>query len=173
MPRPQFSLKSLLWLNVVVAAFCAGTQLDGYLKERADPRDISTRSALNENTELDFAEQPLSDIIDYLKQRHDVEIQLNNKALFDAGVGSDAPITRVIKGIPLRSALKMMLDDLDLTYVVQNGTLMITTTKEAQGDLYSLKTLMWLAVAVAVLLGAILFGRAWGRRLESLTNSQN
>lgn len=171
MPRPQFSLKTLLWLTVVVAAFCAGTQLDRYLKERADPRDISTRSALDENTELDFAEQPLSDVIDYLKQRHDVEIQINNKALIDAGVGTDTPITRVIKGITLRSALKMILDELDLTYVVQNGTLMITSKNEAQGDLYSLKTLMWLAVVVTVLLGAVLFGRAWGRRLEARSDS--
>ena len=119
MPRPQFSLKTLLWLTVVVAAFCAGTQLHRYLEEhRADPRETSIRTALDEKTELDFTDEPLSDVVHYLKQRHEIEIQLDNKALTDVGVGSDTPVTRAIKGITLRSALKLMLTDLDLTYVV-------------------------------------------------------
>lgn len=162
--RPQFSLKTLLWLAVVAAAFCAGTQLDRYLKERAEPNQISIWRALDQNTELDFAEQPLIDVIDFLKQRHSVEIQFDHKALADAGIGTDVPITRFIKGIPLRSALPMILNDLDLTYAVQNRTLTITSKRASQGDLYSVKTVMWVFVALAVFLGAILFGRAWGRR---------
>ncbi|HET6883149.1 MAG TPA: DUF4974 domain-containing protein [Pirellulales bacterium] len=164
MRRPQFSLQTLLWLTVVIAAFCAGTQLDRYLKDRADPRDIHIRAALDEKTELDFREQPLSDVIEYLKQRHEIEIQLDNKALTDAGIGTDAPITRSVKGIPLRSALNLILSDLDLTYVVQNGVLTITTNARAGSTYFSLKTLLWIMVAVAVLLGAIQCDRVWRRQ---------
>ncbi|HVX14155.1 MAG TPA: hypothetical protein VHC22_23415 [Pirellulales bacterium] len=173
MPRPQFSLKTMLWLTIVAAAFCAGTQLDRYLKDRADPSQMAIRKELDEKTDLDVAEQPLTDCIDYLKQRHNIEIQLDIKALRDAGVGSDAPITRSIKGVPLRSALKVMLDDLDLTYVNQKGVLIITTEREAHGDLYNLKTLLWIAIAVAVLLGAILVGRAWEKRAGAASPSLN
>jgi hypothetical protein len=163
MPRPQFSLTTLLWLTVVVAAFCAGTQLDRYLEEyRADPRETSIRAALDEKTELDFADQPLEDVINYLRQRHEIEIQLDGKALADAGIGSDVPITRSVKGITLRSALRLLLSDLDLTYVIQNGVLMITT--KAQSTLFSLKTALWLMAGAAVLLGAIQCDRAWRRR---------
>ena len=167
MRRPQFSLKTLLWLTVVVAAFCAGTQLDRYLEEhRADPRETSTRAALDEKTDFAFTEMPFSDVIDYLKQRHAIEIQLDNKALGEAGILGNMPITRSIKGITLRSALNLLLSDLDLTYVVNNGVLVITTKAEAKSGLISFKMAMWFMVAAAVLLGAILCDRAWRRRAE-------
>lgn len=172
MSRPQFTLKTLLWLTVVVAAFCAGTQLDRYLQQHADPRETSIRAALNEKTELDFVEQPLFRVIDYLKARHEIEIQVDNKALAEAGVTSDIPITHSVKGITLRSALSLLLVELDLTYVIRNGMLMVTTNKAAWGDLYSLKALLWVAVAAAAVLVAILFGRAWERRLQPI-GSQN
>jgi hypothetical protein len=168
MPRPQFSIKTLLWLTVIVAAFCAGTQLDRYLKE-SDPREANILAALDEKTELKFVDMPLADVVEYLKVRHDIEIQLDGKALSEAGIGSDVPITRSLKGITLRSALNVLLADLDMTFVVDNAVLTITTTAQArkvQSYVFSLKTTMWVAVAMAVLLGAILFGRAWGRRLE-------
>lgn len=168
--RPQFSLKTLLWLIVVAAAFCTGTQLDRYLKDRADPTQTAIRKALNGKTELDFAEQPLSDVIDFLKQRHDVEIQFDHKALADAGIGTDVPITRSIKGIPLKSALPMMLDELDMAYAVQNGVITITTKANAPSML-NLTTAMWFLVAMAALVGALLLGREWGSRLQRLNNS--
>ena len=88
-------------------------------------------AALDEKTELDFAEQPLTDVLDYLKQRHEIEIQLDSKALADEGLGSDVPITRNIKGITLRSALKLLLGELGLTYVIRNEVLFITSKTEA------------------------------------------
>jgi hypothetical protein len=96
------------------------------------PSETKILAALDEKTELDFAEQPLTEVMDYLKQRHGIEIQLDVKALSDAGVGSDVPITRSIKGITLRSALKLLLGELDLTYVIRNEVLMITSQDEAE-----------------------------------------
>lgn len=170
MRRPQFTLKTLLWLTVVVAAFCAGTQLDRYMKDRADLSHTNIRKALNEKTEFNFTEVPLDAAISYLKEQHDVEIHLDNWALLDAGISSEAPITRSVKGVPLRSALSQLLDQLDLTYVIQNGAMIITTKRAAKGDWYSLKTLMWVSAAIAVLLGTILIRWTRGRRLEPLDN---
>jgi hypothetical protein len=99
------------------------------------PTETRILAALDEKTELDFTDQPLQDAIDYLQQRHEINIQLDTKALSDAGVGSDTPITRSIKGITLRSALKLLLSDLDLTYVIRNEVLMITSKTEAENML--------------------------------------
>ena len=166
----RFTIRDLLWLTVVVAAFCTGTQLDRYLEQPgADPRNASIRAALDQKTDIKFIETPFSGVFDDLKQRHGIEIQLDRRALDDAGIPRDMPITRSIKDVTLRSALNLLLHDLDLTYVVQNGVLMITTTTEAQklqSTPFSLKTAMWLTVAAAVLLGAILCDRAWRRRAE-------
>jgi hypothetical protein len=95
------------------------------------PNETKILAALDEKTELDFVDQPLTDVVDYLKQWHDIEIQLDNKALADVGMGSDMPITRNIKGITLRSALKLLLSEMDLTYVLRNEVLMITSKTEA------------------------------------------
>ena len=66
-------------------------------------------------------------MIDYLKDLHSIEIQIDEKALADMGIGSDTPITRNLKGITLRSALRLMLKELDLTYVIRDEVLSITT----------------------------------------------
>ncbi|HQU43493.1 MAG TPA: hypothetical protein PK867_11825, partial [Pirellulales bacterium] len=99
------------------------------------PSEQKIYAALDEPTELDFTEQPLSDAIGYLKERHGIEIQLDEKALADAGAATDTPITRQIKGITLRSALKLMLGELDLTYVIRNEVLLITSKTEAENML--------------------------------------
>jgi hypothetical protein len=174
----QFSLTTLLWLTAIVAAFLAGAPLDRYLEERhADPSEARIWRTLDEKTEFHFVEQPLSDVIDYLAQRHEIEIQMDTRALMDAGVGSDTPITRSIKGITLRSALKLLLDELDLTYVVRNGVLMVTSKIEAQNmpntthPLFNLKTIPWLAVVIAAFLGGILLGRQSRQRAGAGTDS--
>jgi outer membrane lipopolysaccharide assembly protein LptE/RlpB len=99
------------------------------------PNEEKILAALDDKTEVDFAEQPLADVVDYLKQRHGFEIQLDKKALTDAGVGSEVPITRTLKGITLRSALKLLLGELELTYVLHNEVLMITSKTEAENML--------------------------------------
>ncbi|HEV3007379.1 MAG TPA: hypothetical protein VGX78_23105, partial [Pirellulales bacterium] len=84
------------------------TELDARLAARIQAA-AKVRSALSERTELDFTDQPLSDVIDYLKNRHEIEIQIDDKALADAGVGNNTTVTRNLKGISLRAALRLLL----------------------------------------------------------------
>jgi hypothetical protein len=171
MRLPQFTIRDMLWLTVVVAAFCTGTQLDRYLEQhRADPRDASIRAALDQKTDIKFVEKPFSGVFDDLKQRHGIEIQLDIRALDDANIPRDTPVTKSIKGVTLRSALNILLDDLDLTYVIQNGVLKITTEAEAQklqNWPFSSRMAMWLTVVAVVLWVAFLCGRAWRRGKDS------
>lgn len=87
---------------------------------------------LDSPTRLEFIETPLHDVVSFLKDYHGIEIQIDRKALHDVGIGSDTPITRDLKGITLRSALQLMLRDLDLTYVIQDEVLLITTPEQAE-----------------------------------------
>jgi hypothetical protein len=171
MRLPQFTIRDMLWLTVVVAAFCTGTQLDRYLEQhRADPRDASIRAALDQKTDIKFIEKPFSGVFDDLKQRHAVEIQLDLRALDDANIPRDTPVTKSIKGVTLRSALNLLLDDLDLTYVVQNGVLKITTKAEAQklqNWPFSFRVAMGLTVVAVVLWVAFLSVRPWRRGKNS------
>lgn len=91
--------------------------------------------ALDDTTTLEFVATPLQDVVDYLKDLHQIEIQIDSKALEDAGQATDTPVDRNLKGVSLRSALKLMLGSMDLTYVVKNEVLMITTPEKAGAEL--------------------------------------
>ena len=57
--------------------------------------------ALKSLTALDFKEQPLIDVIEYLKDRHNIQIQLDEEALRKTGITRDTPVTKSIKGVSL------------------------------------------------------------------------
>lgn len=97
--------------------------------------EAAVLAALDQPTALDFAEQPLSDVLAFLARKHEIEIQMDNKALTDAGLGSDTPITMKLDNIRLRSALRLMLGELDLTYLARDGYLLITSKTEAENML--------------------------------------
>lgn len=89
--------------------------------------------ALEEPTSIEFVESPLNDVVDYLKDLHKIKIEFDKKALDAAGAAKDSPISWNLQGIQLKSALKLILEELDLTYVVRNEVLLITT-KETGAD---------------------------------------
>jgi len=109
-------------------------------KEKYSSMDLASRGqaekkiddALKSPTQLEFIETPMQDVIDYLKDYHGIEIQIDAKALDQVGVGTDTPITKNLKGISLRSALRLMLHEMDLTYVIQDEVLLVTTPEEAE-----------------------------------------
>jgi uncharacterized membrane protein YgcG len=87
--------------------------------------------ALNEDTTLEFVDTPLKDVIAFIADQHDITIVLTKK-IEDAGVQPDQPVTRNLKQISLRSALRLLLGDLNLTYMVKDEVLKITTIEDAQ-----------------------------------------
>lgn len=89
-------------------------------------------AALAEPTTIDFQETPLEDAVNFLKDKHSIEIQIDTKALEDAGSGVDAPVTRKLNGIPLRSALRLMLTPLQLKFDIRDDVLQITTGEQAE-----------------------------------------
>src|SRR3569623_3105215 len=114
----RFSIRDLMWITLVVAAFCTGTQLHRYLEHyRADPHEARVRAELNKSTDLDFGEMPLKDVVVYLEQRHDIPIMFNLGKLEDASISPDTPVTKSTRSITLRSALNLLLRDLELAYV--------------------------------------------------------
>jgi hypothetical protein len=88
-------------------------------------------SELDKTTDIDMVEMPLKDVVQYLQERHQIPIVLNQKKLEEASVSIDTPVTKSLKGIRLASALNLMLRDLELTYVVRDEVLQITTPEDA------------------------------------------
>jgi hypothetical protein len=85
---------------------------------------------------LDFVEQPLHDVVHNLSQEYGIPILLDVPALDTNGLRSDEPVTIKLHGISLRSALRHMLRNLQLTSVIRDEVLLVTSQDEA--DAYTL-----------------------------------
>ena len=107
--------------------------IDAY-KDSESVAELKIAAALATPTSLEFVETPLKDVIDYLKDVHKIEIQLDRAGLKDAGVDESAPVNANIKGISLRSGLRLILDELQLKYVIHNEVLLITSPQKAESD---------------------------------------
>ena len=103
---------------------------------RRSPAEKKIEEALKQPTQIEFVETPLKDVVDYLKDLHHIEIQLDSAALKEAGVDESTPVTKNLKGISLHSALKLLLDELQLKYVIHNEVLLITSPTKAESDEY-------------------------------------
>jgi hypothetical protein len=103
---------------------------------RPSPTEKKIEEALKQPTTIEFVDTKFKDILDYLKDLHHIEIQLDSAALKDGGFDENVEITKSLKGISLRSALKLLLDDLKLKYVIHNEVLLITTPEKAESEEY-------------------------------------
>ena len=84
-------------------------------------------AALDDQTTLNFVDTPLVDAIQFIAQQHEIPIIVEQLALDDAGIPSDETMNLVLSGITLRSGLKILLQDLQLTYVIEDEVMKITT----------------------------------------------
>jgi hypothetical protein len=85
---------------------------------------------------LKFVDHPLNDVVQALADEYQIPVLLDLTALDTIGIRSDEPVTIKLHGISFRSALRHMLRNLNLTYVIKDEVLLVTTPEEA--DQYSL-----------------------------------
>lgn len=99
----------------------------------ADTAEIE--KALATSTDVQAVDLPLETMLDQIAQRHKIGIHIDRNALEKTGVQPDAQITARLTGVKLRAALKLILADLDLTYLIDGGLLVITTLEQADRQL--------------------------------------
>ncbi|HEY4312900.1 MAG TPA: hypothetical protein VGN12_25845 [Pirellulales bacterium] len=98
---------------------------------RPSAGEAKINRALQEVTSVDFQEMPLSDALDFLKHKFNIEIQLDTKGMSEENIGPSTPITKNLNNIKLRSILRLILGDLNLAYVVKDDVLLITSIESA------------------------------------------
>ncbi len=86
---------------------------------------------LQTKQDLDYHETPLKDLVEHLKV-HGPEIQLDAKAITDAGGSTDMPITFSAKNMRLESGLRLMLGQHELSYIIDHEVLLITSAAAAK-----------------------------------------
>lgn len=91
--------------------------------------------ALDGPATMEFVETPLGDVVTYIGEACRIPVRMDRKALDDVGVKTDSPVTFSADRIKLRSALNLLLRDLDLRWAVSNEVLLITTAKQVDSML--------------------------------------
>ena len=99
--------------------------------KKSSPNEKRIQKALSETTEVAFADNPLEEALNYLEDLHRIEIWLDKQALQDEGIATDQQISLTMSGISLRSALRLMLEPLGLTYLIEDEVMKITTQAKA------------------------------------------
>lgn len=85
--------------------------------------------------DANFTETPLRDVVSQFRGILQVPLVLDMKGLEDAGIDLDAPVTHAAQATSARAALRRILADLDLTWMIRGEALVITTKERASEDL--------------------------------------
>jgi general secretion pathway protein D len=83
-----------------------------------------------------YSGMPLSEVMDGLSKLAGINIHLDSRGLGQEGVQPDTPVTLNLgQEISLKSALKLILDPLHLTYMIKDEVLKITSEQIRDGEL--------------------------------------
>ncbi|QDV84054.1 hypothetical protein [Planctomycetes bacterium TBK1r] len=92
-------------------------------------------AALNDETSITFIETPMQEAMQTLSAQHSIPIVIDQRALEEIGLDADVAVTIDLKNVTLRAALRLMLRDLDLTYMIKDEVMQITTVEAAEDNL--------------------------------------
>ncbi len=129
------------WVPAFMNAYPAGCEVRSAANARV-------HQALEQKVRMHFVEEtPLEDVLDYVqKQTADSggkPIRIEVGPLYEGGGEVNltmSPSLRMtdLDGVPLRTSLKLGLEQLDLTYQVRNGVLVIHSTESGDQVLFSI-----------------------------------
>lgn len=86
---------------------------------------------------IKYANRPLGEVIDELSAVTGVPMVLDLRALNAVRVTTDTPVTlQLPSSIKLKSALNLILNSLELTYVIENDVLSITSLEAKRSKVY-------------------------------------
>lgn len=111
-------------------------QLLNDMAKKMSPAEMEIRAALEKPVEVSFLNRPLAEVVDTLGKMANVNIYLDPQGLHAEGVESNTPVSlNLSKPVALRSALTLILEQLRLSYIIQNEVLRITSQQTRDANL--------------------------------------
>lgn len=105
----------------------------GVVNESESEKRIS--AVLGDETTNAFVETPLEEAIEMISRNHNIPIVVDTRALEEVGLTPDTPVSLSLKDVTLRAFLRLMLYELDLTYMIKDQVMQITTVEAAEQNL--------------------------------------
>ncbi len=99
--------------------------------------ELEIQRALKKKVQVDFTDQPLSQVLSQLGDLVGVSIYLDPQGLAAEGATSDVPVTiHLNQELQLKSALNIILEQYGLSYVIQDEVLKITSESVRDSKTY-------------------------------------
>jgi hypothetical protein len=125
-------------------------------KSKMTEKERALMQALDSPISVNFKGSTFGAAIDYLETLTGLAIIVDKATLDAAGVGYDAPVNTSVKNVALRTALRKLLGEVGLTYIIKDEVIRVVTPQEAR-DTMTVRTyyLGDLAAATEIRLGPV------------------
>lgn len=127
----QWQVESLL--RSVEAAFDKPSQPPKLVNLFANPQPQTDQilQRLNKPLDVNLTETQLAEVVEFLSASLECNVRLDRRALKDAAIAEDAPVTLRLTGASGQVALRTILEPLGLGSLIEHGVLVITTVDAA------------------------------------------
>jgi len=111
----------------------------GSMTKRRNEKELEIEQKLRTPVSLRFTDTPLSEVMEYLARVANVNLHLDQRGLSEEGINPNTPVTINLMGdIQLKSALNLILQPLQLSYVIKDEVLKITSQHARDGEVVTL-----------------------------------
>src|SRR5262249_18103354 len=94
--------------------------------------DRNIKAALQEKIDLSLSDVSLRDAVEQIRRRKDLNLLIDQESVKAAGIDPNTTVVSVkLSGKPLDSALRVLLQPLELTTVIEDEVLKVTTKDKA------------------------------------------
>ncbi|WP_146115739.1 MULTISPECIES: hypothetical protein [Pirellulaceae] len=84
---------------------------------------------------LQVVDMPLDQVTRVITQRTGIPMRIDERALEDVGLSTDTPVTFNLPEVAAETLLYLMLKELDLVYMMDTGSVLITSPEEEESSL--------------------------------------
>ncbi len=107
-------------------------------RQRLSESELEIQDKLLTKVLLKFSNAPLAQVLDQLGKLAGINIHLDPQGLRQEGISSTTPVTiNLQQEISLRSALNLILEDKNLTYIIKDEVLKVTSYHLRDGEVYT------------------------------------
>jgi hypothetical protein len=139
--------------------------------QQLSPTELRTLQALAQPISVEFKGSRLQDVVDYLSTVTSMTIMIDKAALDENQLSYDTPVSFTLKNkVATRTALRAILNQLGLTYVVRDNVIQITSIVRARDTMVTKSYYIGDIVAVSGLFGG---STQYGMALDQAQLAQN
>lgn len=132
-PTPHPVAPAPVVAQAPAAPIAGGGLIGGPTVSPAEKRRAAVEKKLDQDVkDTEFDATPVRDALQYLSEVAEVPILIDRRRIEEAGVEFDGKINFTVKAgdVSFRTALEMILSEVDLIYLVREGVIVVTTRSE-------------------------------------------